>query len=76
MIRTVLTYTAMALGFVSNSVDAMKMREHFVLDVVAVLGNGSQFKTYSKELEFPKGNQMGPDAVCCLNLAKKPTKHY
>ena len=67
MIKEIVTYAALALGLVSSSADAMKMGEHFVLDVVGILGNQA-YKVNSKELEFPKGNQMGPEQIAqCLS---------
>lgn len=67
MIKKIVAYAAMALGLLNSSADAMKMGEHFVLDVVGILGNQA-YKVNSKELEFPKGNQMGPDQIAqCLS---------
>lgn len=58
-IKNFFKWAALSLSLVS-SVSAMKMGEHFEIDVVAKLG---EMSFPSAVLSFPKGNHMGPQDV-------------
>jgi hypothetical protein len=55
MIRKILTWSALTLGFVSSSADAMKYGSPFLLNVYAEV-QGVIFWSPAEVLEFPAGN--------------------
>jgi hypothetical protein len=58
-IKTFLNCAALSVGLISSA-GAMKIGEHFEIDVIAKLG---EMSFPSPVLSFPKGNQMGPQDV-------------